>query len=313
MITFAVFVSIGERNANKEIVVKCHDTGVNLRTIFQVSKHKTWRKEMMPYTVPEGATAVLKMAKPDKTYVITDGTVETNGALFALDPQCFTAPGTCKAEVSLFDSSGRRLTSATFTITVEDECICGCEQESEPYIDVMAEQIQTAVDAAERAEAATTRNPIISDHETWMIWDAEIGAYVDSGEPTSKEGAQGPQGPKGATGPKGDKGDPGPKGDAGPKGETGSQGLPGEKGEKGDPGANGKDGKDGVDGQPGANGKDGADGKTPEKGVDYFTPEEKADMVAEVTEEVSGVLGDIEAVLDGIIATQSSYIGGGEV
>lgn len=287
MITFAVFVSIGERNANKEIVVKCHDTGVNLRTIFQVSKNKTWRKEMIPYTVPEGATAVLKMAKPDKTYVITDGTVETNGALFALDPQCFTAPGTCKAEVSLFDSSGRRLTSATFTITVEDECICGCEQESETYIDVMAEQIQAAVDAADRAEAATARNPIISDHNTWLIWDVADGEYKDTGEPTSQEGPQGPQGQKGATGAKGDKGD---EGDPGPKGE---------------PGEPGKDGKDGADGQPGA------DGKTPVKGVDYFTPDEKAEMVAEVTEEVSGILGDIEAALDGIIATQSEYIIGG--
>lgn len=109
---------------------------------------------------------------------------------------------------------------------------------------------------------------------------------------------KGEQGEKGAPGEKGEPGEPGAKGD------------PGEKGEKGDPGEPGKDGKDGVDGQPGSNGKDGADGKTPVKGVDYFTPDEKAEMVREVTEEVSGVLGDIEAALDGIIATQTSYIGG---
>lgn len=273
MITFAVFVSIGERNANKEIVVKCHDTGVNLRTIFQVSKNKTWRKEMIPYTVPEGATAVLKMAKPDKTYVITDGTVETNGALFALDPQCFTAPGTCKAEVSLFDSSGRRLTSATFTITVEDECICGCDQESEPYVDVMAEQIQAAVEAADRAEAATTRNPIISDHETWMIWNAETGAYVDTGEPTSKEGPQGPQGSKGATGTKGEKGE---KGDPG---EPGAKGEPGEKGEKGDKGDRGDKGDKGDKGDSGAPGEKGPPGPPYE-----LTAEDKSEIVAAVLE-----------------------------
>jgi hypothetical protein len=32
------------------------------------------------------------------------------------------------------------------------------------------------------------------------------------------------------------------------------------------------------------NGKDGVDGKTPEKGVDYWTPEDKAEIVDEVLE-----------------------------
>lgn len=44
----------------------------------------------------------------------------------------------------------------------------------------------------------------------------------------------------------------------------GKDGKPGEKGEKGD---------------PGTPGKDGADGKTPEKGVDYYTEEDKAEFV----------------------------------
>ena len=39
---------------------------------------------------------------------------------------------------------------------------------------------------------------------------------------------------------------------------------------------------DGVDGSNGSDGQDGEDGHTPEKGVDYFTEQEKAEMVNEV-------------------------------
>jgi hypothetical protein len=76
------------------------------------------------------------------------------------------------------------------------------------------------------------------------------------------------------------------------------------------PPAPGKDGADGKDGQNGKDGKDGADGYTPQKGVDYYTPAEKAELVEEINRTVTG---DIEAALDGIIAIQNSLIGGGSV
>ena len=41
-------------------------------------------------------------------------------------------------------------------------------------------------------------------------------------------------------------------------------------------GSNGSNGKDGTDG---SDGKDGADGKTPVKGTDYWTEEDKTEMV----------------------------------
>lgn len=40
--------------------------------------------------------------------------------------------------------------------------------------------------------------------------------------------------------------------------------------------------KDGKDGEPGAPGKNGTDGKTPEKGVDYWTEEDKLELVQDV-------------------------------
>ena len=69
---------------------------------------------------------------------------------------------------------------------------------------------------------------------------------------------------QGAKGDKGDKGDTGEKGD---RGETGDQGAQGEKGEKGDKGDKGDQGTPGES------------GTTPEKGVDYWTPEDKEEIV----------------------------------
>lgn len=86
---------------------------------------------------------------------------------------------------------------------------------------------------------------------------------------------------------KGDKGEKGDKGDQGERGQRGIQGIRGERGEqglkgdKGDRGEQGSQGVPGVKGETGARGADGKDGKTPEKGVDYFTNDDKAEMVEE--------------------------------
>ena len=149
------------------------------------------------------------------------------------------------------------------------------------------------------------------------------GEKGDTGEqgPQGETGATGPQGPKGdtgATGPKGDTGDTGatgPKGDTGdtgPKGDTGSQGP---QGPKGDTGATGPAGADGItptttvttitgghnvafsygsgdsrntdfDVMDGQDGQDGQDGHTPVKGTDYWTAQDKADIVQDVVDEV---------------------------
>ena len=70
--------------------------------------------------------------------------------------------------------------------------------------------------------------------------------------------------PKGAQGEPGVAGEAGPEGPQGPQGE---QGLQGEVGPQGEPGVDGKDGQDGLDGY------------TPVKGTDYFTEEDKQELV----------------------------------
>ena len=51
-------------------------------------------------------------------------------------------------------------------------------------------------------------------------------------------------------------------------------------------GKDGAPGKDGVDGKDGLDGKDGVDGRTPEKGVDYFTDEDKQEFIEDVIENI---------------------------
>lgn len=68
----------------------------------------------------------------------------------------------------------------------------------------------------------------------------------------------------------GSQGSQGEKGEKGDTGEKGEQGAKGEKGDRGDIGAQGEQGLPGKDGY------------TPEKGVDYFTEEDKAELVQSV-------------------------------
>lgn len=157
MITYDVNLLIGVESQEEKAVVKCHDTGINLRVWLSVLHQKTWRAETEPYIIPDGVTPVLKIAKPDKTFVLIDGEVNGGHLLFKeLPEQTFTAAGTAKAEVSLFDANGRRLTTATFYIEVPEECVCDCKAESKTYVDIMSKQIRAALDAETNAKASAT-------------------------------------------------------------------------------------------------------------------------------------------------------------
>ena len=96
-------------------------------------------------------------------------------------------------------------------------------------IELDYEAINGARDAAE-ASAETARQysgkpPVIGEKGTWETWDAEAGAYADTGKPSRGEkGDQGPEGPEGKQGVQG------PAGPAGPQGPEGKQGPMGPAG-----------------------------------------------------------------------------------
>lgn len=79
----------------------------------------------------------------------------------------------------------------------------------------------------------------------------------------------------------GEKGDKGEQGSIGPKGEQGPVGPQGPAGETGPAG------KDGKDGDPGKQGPKGEAGYTPVKGTDYFTSEDKSEIVLNIKDELA--------------------------
>ncbi len=66
-------------------------------------------------------------------------------------------------------------------------------------------------------------------------------------------------------------------------------------GEEGPQGEKGDTGEQGPQGVPGTNGTDGQDGYTPVKGIDYYTAEEKAEIVEEIT---ANIIDPLEAMID---------------
>ena len=128
--------------------------------------------------------------------------------------------------------------------------------------------------------------PTIGDNGNWYLGDTdtgkpsrgETGPKGEKGE-KGDTGDTGPAGPKGDTGATGPQGIQGPVGPQGPQGEQGPQGIQGETGPEGPQGVQGPQGEQGIQGDAGPAG---ADGYTPVKGTDYFTEEDKTELVNSV-------------------------------
>ena len=67
--------------------------------------------------------------------------------------------------------------STTYVTKVSESLGEGAEvppEGAKPWVDQVLE-------AAHKVEDATTHQPTISEHDTWLVWDAESGEYIDTG------------------------------------------------------------------------------------------------------------------------------------
>ncbi len=194
MIRYDLPVCIGRGNNGEPPQIKRLDTGVNIAVHLMVCKKVSqWREVSEPYYLLEGCTAVIRVHKPDDTAITTDKGLRFEAGnvvvfSFAEVPQASTAAGVCNAEIVLYDKAGERLTTATFTYEITQECVCGDESPSADYFDVLGEEIQraktaaeTANKAAEKALGCSANPPRISKNMTWETWDPDTGCYVDTG------------------------------------------------------------------------------------------------------------------------------------
>ena len=103
---------------------------------------------------------------------------------------------------------------------------------------------------AELKSGSTMVTSQLTENSNVIATTAFVHGLIDRVKPQ-----QGPKGDTGPQGPKGDTGDTGSQGPQGPKGDTGPQGPKGDTGPAGPA------------------------GHTPVKGTDYFTEEDKTEMV----------------------------------
>lgn len=190
--------------------------------------------------------------------------------------------GSGKAELILKDADGTVVKSVTAYTT----CIPSISADEptnppeaiRPWVEQILDAIQSggvgSGGSISKIEQTTTSvedgginvwTATLTDGSTYQfeVRNGQRGEKGDTGE-------QGPQGPQGETGPQG------PKGDKGDTGEVGPQGIQGEVGPQGPQGIQGPQGEQGEQGETG---QAGADGYTPLKGTDYFTEEDKTELV----------------------------------
>ena len=308
----------------------------------------------------EGSVQLIARRSTDTEPYPVAVTMEGDKALWTVSGADTAVPGHGKAELRylLGDTVAKSITWSTFVSDALGEPAEEPPEAQQGWVDKVLQAGADAENAAQRAEAAASHQPIPNaDTGTWWVWDAETGAYVDTGEayqggagggsivnvtaeattlepgsaatvekseengvlklifgiPQGEQGPQGeagPQGETGATGAQGPQGEQGEQGVQGIQGETGPQGpqgIQGEKGEKGDAGEQGPQGEKGdtgaqgpqgekgdtgatgPQGEKGETGAAGADGYTPVKGTDYWTAEDKQEMVDELTEQAAPV------------------------
>lgn len=219
----------------------------------------------------------------------------------------FTAvSGMLALEIVCYDNSDRILKYTVTPMQVKASVL----EEYSGGVDAIEEALKEMERILKEIRTISVQLPIIQNG-TWWLYDADTGAYADSGEPVrGADGAKGEKGDTGEQGERGEKGEPGEKGESGEKGDPGEKGEPGEpgkdgadgksayllavehgysgsesewlaslKGEKGDPGEQGERGEKGEPGTPGEKGDTGASGKD---GADGFSPVAKVEKSGSV-------------------------------
>lgn len=181
--------------------------------------------ELMDYTVPDGATAMVYANAFDSETVYQQAATVSGNTVRFTPGFGFFVVGDNWLQVEI---NGNKIPKA---LTVR----CGRQLSDIADPESTPEAVRPLVDQAREVLAATkavaVKTPYVGDNGNWFVWDTTTGAFKDSGESA-----------------KGDKGD---KGDTGAKGDTGSTGAQGPKGEKGDTGATGGTGPQGPQGETG--------------------------------------------------------------
>ena len=186
MITYEVPVYIGKENGDSGILIKCHDSGVRFAVKLMVSGWVSkWKETAKPYIIPEGATAKFRVRRYDRARTSTDAHIESDGAVICpVHPYSVATPGSCDAEVVLFDKNGLRLTSATFVFVVDEECAPVNGEDDPVYVDSIQGLLSSAESAAKRAEDAADAAEKAMGEVDPAIVEKSVNKYLEENPPT---------------------------------------------------------------------------------------------------------------------------------
>lgn len=133
----------------------------------------------MPFTIPAGASARFRCAKPDGNGCDNPATISGNTITVELTEQTLAVPGSVRADVVLTDQEGDVLSSAVFLILVEAAAVGRNVNSSSEMLTFMG---------------------IINDGQALI---AALRNAWQNGEFKGEKGDTGPVGPQGPAGPEG--------------------------------------------------------------------------------------------------------------
>ena len=124
----------------------------------------------------EGRCELLHQRNGDEAPYPVNLTVENNVAYWHVTSvdTAVAGKGECELRYIVNDVVVK---STTYVTKVSEALGEGAEvppEGAKPWVDQV-------LDAAQKVEDATTHQPIISEHDTWLVWDAESGEYIDTG------------------------------------------------------------------------------------------------------------------------------------
>lgn len=158
MIQLGIKAPIGREYDGQEHTIKCMDSGVTFAVeLFTVEPISPWRERAIPYQIPEGSTAKLRVTRSDRAYTNTKATIEGGVILCPVHPYSVAVPGKCAADVAVYGPDGNRLTGATFHFFVDRECAPTDGENAPVYVDSIQGLIEFVEQSADRAESAAER------------------------------------------------------------------------------------------------------------------------------------------------------------
>ena len=176
---YKISLDVHDHGSNVSLKAKKGDTGRLLYITLMDGRN--------PYSITNECRAVFTAKKADGNILYNECSIIGNVISYAFTPQTCAAVGKAECEVKLYGAENKLLTSARFTLLVEDTVYNeGDEVESEKEVSALTALV---------SEATT----LIHTVESKLASGAFVGEKGDKGD-RGERGLQGERGPQGISG-----------------------------------------------------------------------------------------------------------------